>query len=188
VVIISPYLVPGERGMALLRELAGRGVKLRILTNSLAATDAAAVHIGYARYRPQLLALGVELYEQRPSIGQAPHLGAFGSSRASLHTKALVIDGRTLFIGSMNMDPRSAYENTELGLIIRSTALSGQVLRIFEEQAGKYSYRLGSRDGALVWTSVVDGQTRQWHEEPEATAKQKALLLVLRPFAPEEML
>jgi len=190
-VIISPYLVPGQRGVALLHELTARGVKIRILTNSLASTDAPAVHIGYARYRPQLLALGVELYEQRPLIeGQSRHFGRFGASRSSLHTKALIIDGKMLFVGSMNMDPRSAYENTELGLVLRSELMARQVLKLFNEESSRFSYRVQlSADGRqLIWSTQTKGQHQQWLDEPGAGLGLKLELLLLRPFAPEELL
>ena len=92
VLIFSPYFVPGPRGMALFETLRRRGVTVHVLTNSLAATDAPAVHIGYARYRTALLEAGVELHELRPQLGSPrSSVGDFGSSRASLHAKALVI-------------------------------------------------------------------------------------------------
>jgi len=116
VLVISPYFVPGEEGVELMRGLIGRGVHIRILTNSLASTDSPLVHIGYSRYRIALLKMGVELYEVRPKLGQKRlRFHPFKSSNASLHAKALVIDQRTVFIGSLNMDGRSARFNSELG-------------------------------------------------------------------------
>ena len=128
VIVISPYFVPGEEGVELMRELTERGVHIRILTNSLASTDAPLVHIGYSRYRVALLKMGVELSEVRPKLGQKrPRFHPFSSSNASLHAKALVIDQKTVFIGSLNMDARSARFNSELGLVMRSPEIARQV-------------------------------------------------------------
>ncbi|HWP19742.1 MAG TPA: phospholipase D family protein [Burkholderiaceae bacterium] len=192
-IIVSPYLVPGVRGMALTEELRARGVRVRILTNSLAATDAPVVHIGYARYRPGLLRLGVELHELEPKI-TAPRgrsLSAFGSSRASLHVKAIVIDRRTVLVGSMNMDPRSERLNTEMGLVVRSPALAHDLVRLYEAVARRHSYRVEQgEEGGLRWVKDLGGgeAARIYHREPEATAWLRLLLWALTPFAPEEML
>ena len=100
VIIISPYFVPGVEGVALMKELIGRGVHIRVLTNSLASTDSPLVHNGYAHYREALLKIGVELHEVRPKLGQKrPRFHPFRSSNASLHAKAMVIDQRTVFVG-----------------------------------------------------------------------------------------
>ena len=117
VVLTSPYLVPGERGMALFAEVRGRGVAVKVLTNSLAATDEPLVHLGYRKYRPGLLRLGIDLYELSPvRIQRSPRLGMFASTQGRLHAKTVVVDRRRVFIGSMNFDPRSDKHNTEMGV------------------------------------------------------------------------
>lgn len=192
-VLISPYFVPGKRGVALLRGLRERGVVIRILTNSLAATDAAAVHTGYARYREDLLRMGVELHElrARPGGGMRTKWGGSsgsgsGSSSASLHVKSMVIDGRTLLVGSMNLDPRSAYLNTELMLAMRSRELSQRVIQLYQEAARTGSWRVTWETGpGLVWTAP-DGQ--RVTTEPDAPLWLRALIKVLGPIAPEELL
>src|SRR6202041_2042397 len=114
-IIISPYFIPGKQGMALIRELIASGVRVRILTNSLASTDSPLVDIGYGRYRIALLKLGVELHEMRPKLGQKhARFHPFRSSHASLHAKALVIDQKIVFIGSPHHDEGSARINSEL--------------------------------------------------------------------------
>src|SRR5450755_3840528 len=134
VIIISAYFVPGDDGMALMKELAQRGVRIRILTNSLASTDSPLVYNGYSRYRKPLLRLGVELNEVRPKLGESrPRFHPFRRSLASLHAKALVIDQTTVFIGSLNMDERSRRTNSELGLVIRSATIAHQVSRLFDD-------------------------------------------------------
>ena len=190
VIVISPYFVPGDTGVALMRELEGRGVHIRILTNSLASTDSPLVHNGYSRYRVALLKLGVELSEVRPKLGQKrPRFHPFRSSNASLHAKALVIDQKTVFIGSMNMDARSARTNSELGIVIRSADIARQVTSLLDDVSEEGSYRL-SLDGNdhIVWTSGEPGAEQHWHIDPETTRWQRFLLAILAPFASEELL
>ncbi|WP_442955519.1 phospholipase D family protein [Paraburkholderia sp. MPAMCS5] len=181
--IVSPYFVPHEAGVKALGELTHRGVRVAILTNSLAATDAVAVQAGYSPFRVPLLQQGVELYEFKPRQ-ETPPAGVAGSrSRASLHAKAYVIDRRILVIGSMNLDPRSAHLNTELALVIHSPPLAAQVADIFERAVGpQESYRVTLADRAqlaylhsvgaplspLVWSDVEDGAPRRYIFDPQA--------------------
>ncbi|MCD9123512.1 phospholipase D family protein [Cupriavidus sp. UGS-1] len=190
VIIISPYLVPGKRGVEWLSALTARGVKVRVLTNSLAATDSPIVHVGYKRYRKALIRSGVELHELKPRLQrQQRSVGDFGSSQASLHVKAAVVDRQTLFVGSMNFDPRSITQNTETGLIVRNARLAGQVAQIFSDAIGVNSWRLQlSEDDELQW---VDGQGKQavvLDTEPDTTWSQRLWIDVLTPFTPEELL
>ncbi len=191
VLIISPYFVPGDKGVALMRRLVERGVHIRILTNSLATTDAPIVHIGYSRYRLPLVKMGVDLRELRPKIGgPRPRIHPFGSSSASLHAKALVIDGKTVFIGSLNMDARSAHTNTELGILFHSTAIAAQVDALFDEISKYGSYRvkqIGHSD-KLEWIGSGPGVERIWYHDPDTTFLQRFALKLLTPFAPEELL
>ena len=191
VVVISPYFVPGREGVALMHELRSRGVRLRILTNSLASTDAPLVYDGYRRYRRELLRLGVELYEVRPRLGsRRPRFHPFRRSLASLHAKALVIDGRTVFVGSLNMDGRSRRTNSELGLVMRSPEVAQQVTALFDDFSTDGSYRLSLAPPGetLEWRCDEDGSPRTWHRDPEAGAMQRLILGILAPFAPEELL
>lgn len=190
VIIISPYFVPGKEGLKLLSDLAARGVKIRVLTNSLAATDAPIVHVGYKRYRVDLLKAGVELHELKSRLNRPQKaVGDFKSSQASLHVKAAVVDRSHLFVGSMNFDPRSVTQNTETGIIVRNPKLAGQVEQLFSGSVGENSYLLRlSEDGRLQW---VDGQGDKavvLDTEPETTWSQRFWLNVLSPFTPEELL
>jgi cardiolipin synthase C len=190
-IIISPYFVPGEDGMELMRGLVSRSVHIRILTNSLASTDSPLVHTGYARYRVELLKLGVELSEVRPKLGQKhARFHPFSSSNASLHAKSFVIDQKEVFIGSMNMDARSARTNSELGLVIRSADIAHQVTSLLDDISADGSYKLSLEDhsDSLVWTSGEPGAQRSWHTDPETTRLQRFSLKVLAPFAPEKLL
>jgi putative cardiolipin synthase len=123
--IISPYFVPTKEGTATLAALAQRGVKVRVLTNSLAATDVAPVHAGYAKYREELLRKSVHLYELKPSAEEKDRdKRGGGSSDASLHAKTVAVDRSRIFVGSFNFDPRSARLNTEMGVVLDSAALA----------------------------------------------------------------
>ncbi len=189
VVLISPYFVPGERGVALMQGLRARGVKVRVLTNSLATTDAPAVHIGYARYRERLLQLGVEMHELRRHISTPrSRFGSFGSSSASLHAKVLVIDRATALVGSMNMDPRSEKLNSEMGVVIRSPVIAQQLVRMYEEvSATGYVVTLDGL-GRLRWQGTATGKVEVFDHEPDAKLWLRLGLKLLGPFAPEEML
>jgi cardiolipin synthase C len=190
ILVISPYFVPGKEGVALMRELVARGVHIRILTNSLASTDAPLVHIGYARYRVALLKMGVELSEVRPRLGQKrARFHPFRSANASLHAKTLVIDRRTVFIGSLNMDERSKHFNSELGLVVRSPEIAHQVISLLDDISADGSYRLAlDPAGHIVWSSGEGSEQKIWHNEPETTLWQRVDIKLLAPFAPEELL
>ncbi len=190
-IVISPYFVPGKDGVALMRELVGKGVQIRILTNSLASTDSPLVHNGYSHYRVELLKLGVELSEVRPKLGQKrARFHPFRSSNASLHAKALVIDQKTVFIGSLNMDARSARTNSELGIVIRSTEIARQVTSLLDDISsdGSYTLHLLDHSDQIEWVSGEAGAEKKWYTDPETTRMQRLTLKLLAPFAPEELL
>lgn len=189
-VLMTPYFVPGQHGIDLFKELRRRGVKVRILTNSLATTDAPAVHIGYSRYRESLLELGVEIYELKPDarMPRRTSIGSFGSSRASLHAKVMIIDGGLAIVGSMNLDPRSANLNTEMGVVMHSAELVGQLMGIFEE-AVSHSYRLSlAPDRRIQWQTHPPDPMLNGKHEPGTSRWLKIGLMLLGPFAPDEML
>ncbi|HYU27637.1 MAG TPA: phospholipase D family protein [Gemmatimonadales bacterium] len=165
--VVSPYFVPGKEGVAFFGERRKSGVNVRVLTNSLAATDVWLVHAGYMKYRRPLLDEGVRLYELRPEAaggGPRPRATALiGSSRASLHGKTFVFDRTSVFIGSVNLDPRSLELNTEVGVLVSSAELAGHVAELFERWSSPalaYEVTRG-RNGGLQWTG---GYT----DEPEA--------------------
>src|SRR5216683_1103839 len=190
-IVISPYFVPGKDGVALFAKLVDQGVHIRILTNSLASTDSPLVHNGYSRYRVALLKLGIELSEVRPKLGQKrARFHPFRSSTASLHAKALVIDQKTVFIGSMNMDARSARTNSELGLVMRSADIARQVTSLLDDISadGSYKLRLVDHTNRIEWSSGEPGSEKTWYTDPETTHLQRFVLKILAPFAPEELL
>jgi phosphatidylserine/phosphatidylglycerophosphate/cardiolipin synthase-like enzyme len=188
--IISPYFIPGKQGVALIATLVASGVKVRILTNSLASTDSPLVDIGYARYRVPLLKLGVDLREMRPKLGQKhTRFHPFRSSNASLHAKALVIDQKIVFIGSLNMDERSAKINSELGLVISSAEIAREVTGLLDDLSTDGSYKLQlDQHGRVEWVSGDGATQKVWHREPETSRTERIWLSLLSPFAPDELL
>ncbi|WP_454726400.1 MULTISPECIES: phospholipase D-like domain-containing protein [Cupriavidus] len=190
IILISPYFVPGDAGVAWMADLVRRGVKVRVLTNSLAATDAPIVHVGYRRYRAALLRAGVELHELKSRPGHPQKaVGDFTSSQASLHVKAAVADRANLFVGSMNFDPRSASQNTETGLIIHSPRLAQQVAQLFAGAIDDNSYLLRlSGTGAVQWVDGKGKDAAVLDTEPDTTWSRRLWIDVLAPFTPEELL
>jgi cardiolipin synthase C len=151
--IISPYFVPGAAGTTALADAARAGKQVRILTNSLVANDVAAVHGGYSRYREELLTGGVQLWELKPLSGDKTNSSLFGSSGASLHTKGLSVDGKTLFVGSYNLDPRSTWLNCEQGVLVDDATLVSEFDRIFESQtSGQRAWRVTLASDDLSWS------------------------------------
>lgn len=184
VLLLSPYFVPGQAGLALLRDLRGRGVRVSVVTNSLAATDVVAVHGGYAKYRRPLLEAGVELFELKPRF-PAEHASLIGSRGAALHTKAFVVDGALAFVGSFNLDPRSAALNTEMGAYVRHPAVAAQVADEHARLAAPaLSWQVAWDGGALGWR---DG-ARMLRREPMAGRWRRALAWLVQRLPVEEQL
>lgn len=191
--IISPYFVPGKGGAKALADDAERGIDVRVLTNSLAATDVVAVHSGYVRYRRGLLRSGVRLFElKRNRSGPAAYrdLSMLGSAGASLHTKALVVDRRWSFVGSMNLDPRSTYINTEMGVMVDSEELAQQLHRQFDvNTTPERSYRVVLEEGGrLVWYDRSGGVERRHTREPDCGVLRRLGVTLIGIFPLESQL
>ena len=152
--LISAYFVPEKKGAKMLTDLAEDGIKVRVLTNSFKANDVAVVHAFYGKYRQDLLEHGVQLYEFLPALDKNDldrHTEALakkakvnlkGLSRSSLHAKLMALDEKQVFIGSFNFDPRSAYLNTEIGVLLNSPPLARAVHTTMDENLSKYAYKL----------------------------------------------
>lgn len=180
--LVSPYFVPGRDGVEYFSTLARQGIKVRILTNSLAATDVAAVHSGYARRRKPMLEAGVEIFEMEPEFSFAPTKahGALGSSNASLHAKTFSIDRSRVFVGSFNFDPRSQRLNTELGFVIDCPAIAQAIADAFASiiPARAYQVRL-SAAASLQWVEQRDGEEIVYDREPRAGFALRAFVGML---------
>jgi putative cardiolipin synthase len=171
--LITPYFVPGEDGTAALAALAGRGVSVRILTNSLEASDVSAVHAGYAKRRKALLLAGIKLYELKSTAGLSPleGEGKVGSSASSgLHAKTFAVDRNRVFVGSFNFDQRSALLNTEMGLVIHSATLGGRMAATFDTKVPMDAYEVRFRPGSeeLQWIEWTPAGERLHDTEPGA--------------------
>jgi putative cardiolipin synthase len=178
--VVSPYFVPGESGTAVLAALAGKGVETGVITNSLAATDVLVVHAGYANYRKTLLKQGVHLYELKArGNAAAPH--AFGSSTASLHTKAFTVDDARGFVGSFNLDPRSIALNTEMGVLFEDPAIAidvrNEYLRLADPAISYWVYR--NPEGELRWLDRTRTPPAVLRQEPDTTVWQRGMVRML---------
>jgi cardiolipin synthase C len=172
--LVSPYFVPGEKGTEALAALAGRGVEVRILTNSLAASDVGAVHAGYAKRRHDLLRAGIRLYELKPTAGMElrdDRSGLVSSSSSGLHAKTFAVDHRRIFVGSFNFDPRSALLNTEMGLVIDSPRLAQALAEGFDQDVpmAAYQVRLAADGRGLQWIERTAAGEKIHDIEPETS-------------------
>ena len=170
--IVSPYFVPGDRGTELLAALAKRGVTVRILTNSLAASDEKSVHSGYAKRRRDLLQAGVRLYEIMPTATKEGNesRSRFGSGSSSgLHAKTLAVDNSRIFVGSFNFDQRSARLNTEMGLVLSNPVLAQRLTRFFDVEVPMLAYevRLAADGNSLEWIERTASGEEHYDTEPE---------------------
>jgi putative cardiolipin synthase len=176
VMIEAAYVIPGPEWVERARLSKERGIRQRLLTNSLATNDVAAAHAGYAKYRRELIRNGVELYELRPDASAVKRNWSVlaGRSRASLHTKAFVVDRELVAIGSFNVDPRSIALNTEIVILVESKELAAQVLEYMDEGVRpENSYRVMLETDAetgterLVWITETDGEEVRYYSDPE---------------------
>ena len=182
VILISPYFVPRRSGVRAIDELRARGVEVTVITNSLAANNQFAVHGGYAPSRKPLLRSGVRIHEVRPDaeVSGTEFIDASGA-KATLHTKAFVVDSQTVFIGSFNFDPRSAYINTELGVLIEDPVLARGFTDAIQAGLGMKTYEVFLDDrGRLRWRGDVAGQQAVLDKEPQTTRWQRFLAGLVR--------
>ncbi len=190
-VVTSPYLIPGPRGMASITELRRKNVKVTIMTNSLAATDEPLVHNGYSHYRYKMLEQGVDLYELSPTRAQqTKRLGMFGQSLGRLHAKTAVIDRKTVFIGSMNLDPRSASVNTEFGMFFDSPGVAKELLRVINisKLQSAYHVRIAPKGTTLQWLTTDDDKEMILTTEPESSLWFRVNNMFFGWFVPEQLL
>jgi putative cardiolipin synthase len=182
--MVTPYLIPGNEGMRLLKDLRQREVRVRVLTNSLESSTMLLAQSGYMHYRIPLLEDGVELYETRSLLGNARGSGQTAAisryGNYSLHAKLFVFDRQRLFVGSMNFDQRSMHLNTEIGLIIDSPALAQQIAARFEAMVQPVnSYTLTLRPGeagrapSVLWRTQEDAKAVEYEAEPARSGWQR---------------
>lgn len=156
--VTNAYIIPDASDVAHLREISARGTRIRILTNSLASHDVPAVNSHYKQWRRPLIDAGVELHEIRSDAAIQSVLADTAPTRAEfmgLHVKAIVVDRQRVFIGSMNLDPRSSDLNSEMGVIIDSRELATALAESMErDMAPENAWRITpAEDGSLRWTA-----------------------------------
>ena len=195
-ILVSPYFVPGQAGADALCELSRKGVKVRILTNSLASNDVAAVHAGYMRHRKQLVRSGVQLYElneQLKDLERTLFTWLPGLSKSSLHAKTMAIDGAIMFVGSFNFDQRSLFLNDEIGILFHEPTVAGGAAKSFDENVDKVAFRVDLARGAvgretLRWTGTTEGRQVIFDSEPYAGFWKKLTANLLRALPIDSML
>lgn len=177
---ITPYFVPGAAGVKAFATLQSRGVTVRMLTNSLEATDVVPVHAGYSKRREAMLRAGVTLFElRRQAVGQIKPdvFGPFGSSGSNLHAKTFAVDGTRIFVGSFNFDPRSTTLNTEMGLLIESERMALAMHSAFDQGLNGLAWRVEIRGRNPVWIDTASGtETR---DEPGASPIKRLALIIV---------
>ncbi|MDR6889492.1 MULTISPECIES: phospholipase D family protein [Variovorax] len=190
--IASPYFIPGPRGMAMMKAAIARGGQITVVTNSLGATDEPLAYAGYERYRADMLKIGVNIYEIAPMLtARSTHFGNFGQSISRLHAKIAVIDDQRFFIGSMNLDHRSAAVNTEMGLVIDSPELVADYEKLLSGGRVSLGYRLriGPNGRRVQWLEYDDAGGDIVHEdEPGEFLWLRFKNWLLLPVVGEELL
>jgi len=186
----SAYFIPLGPGVEVLKQLVSRGVRVRVLTNSLASNDVLAAFAGYSKVRDRLLAVGVDLYEVRPQPGPFPQEILSSGSRAGLHTKAMVFDRKDVFVGSFNLDPRSSLINTEAGLYVESPELAAAVAQFMDEGVKpdrSYHVLLDDHD-RLYWVTEDAGKPLRYDTDPLSTLWQRCNAAFIRLLPLENQL
>lgn len=188
--LVSAYFVPTVAGVQFLQRLAQSGVEITVVTNSLEATDVAAVHAGYAKHRHALLQAGIRLYEVKRAFSglSTRDRGLVGHSGSSLHAKTFSVDDNRTYIGSFNFDPRSAQLNTEMGFVIESPTLAGRIAAYLAEGLSDQAYQVQeTSSGRLNWIECTVDGTRVHKRDPNASARRR-VTVTLASLLPIEWL
>lgn len=190
--LVSPYFIPTAAGVDAFAAMARRGVKIRVLTNALEATDVPVVHGGYAKRRKALLKAGIALFESK-RLSAAHHWTraefVTRSAASSLHAKTFAVDGEQVFVGSFNFDPRSSELNTEMGLVIASAALARKLSAAVDAQVATkaYAVHLGA-GGTLYWLGTEGERRKRYDAEPGTTFWQRTAVRALSLLPIESLL
>ena len=184
-VLIGKWIWADENESLALSHITNKGVRVIVVTNSLASNNHTPVHAGYAGYRHDLIDAGVELYEVRVDASKLPEdSDQPGYDSVTLHVKALLIDRRHTFVGSLNLDPRSIDINTEMGVLIENADLTGGMTENFLQALPSFAYRVTENEkGKLRWTVVIDGREVVETKEPQTSRwlRFKAFIMRILP-------
>lgn len=192
--IATPYFVPGETGSQWFRDKKKQGIQISILTNSLAATDVIAVHAGYKKYRKQLLAADISLFELKPTAKPYSMIAKKllkASSNASLHAKYMIVDQRYVFVGSANLDPRSGNLNTEIGIMVDSKELAQQAAQLFSRTTSlenSYQVTLDATEKKINWLTRENNKEICYSQEPEVGIIKKLGVYIIGLLPIESLL
>lgn len=178
--IMNAYVIPAQEGIDFLAQKSDAGVDIRILTNSLASHDVPAVNSHYEPWRDDFIRAGVDLFELRadPAIKSIVDVPPVDSVFTGLHSKSAVVDRRYVFVGSMNLDPRSANINTEMGAIVDSPGLAEDLTRVIQRNMrGQNAWQVKlNKDGGVFWVNSDETVTRQ----PSRDGMQRVMNTVLK--------
>ena len=189
--IITPYFIPGERGLRYFKQLRNKGIKISVLTNSYESTDVKIVNSHYNRYRKDLLRMGVKLYEfkavnRNVNLLQRARKLFNTPTKAALHAKIISFDRRKLYVGSMNMDPRSLYENTEIGVVIVSSSIAGRIGEWLDENLDKLAYTVELQGNHIIWRDKQENKVL--FNEPDTIISQRFWMNLMRILPVESQL
>jgi len=189
ILIFTPYFIPGSDGIELIKDLTAKGIRILVLTNSLATNNHTSVHSSYSSYRKRLLHAGVELWEARADAARkVMDDGSVEFEQLTLHTKGIIIDRRYTFVGSLNLDPRSIDINTEMGVMIDSKDLSNLLANNAERRIPGLAYQLKLDDkNKISWHATIDGQQVVESKEPQTSGWRRFQAWFLK-IAPEKQL
>ena len=189
--LFSPYFIPGERGVASLKAARARGVEVKVVTNSLAASDEPLVNVGYSQYRVELLKAGVRLFEVASErLKSDSRIGRLlGATAGRLHAKMAYIDTDTVLVGSMNLDPRSEHINTEIGVVVHSPQIAQRMLSVFDTDRNvDYEVELSADGEGLVWVSRSGSREDRSIAEPGNGWWQRLKLRLMWMLVSEDLL
>jgi putative cardiolipin synthase len=189
--LYSPYFIPGEQGVASLRRASARGVDVRVVTNSLVASDEPLVTVGYAQYRRDLLLAGVRLFEVASDrLKSDSRIGRMlGSTAGRLHAKMALIDDEVALIGSMNLDPRSEHTNNEIGVIVRSPEVVRRMAAVFDTDRNvDYEVKLDADRTGVTWVTRSGEREVRAEPEPDPGLWQRIKLRLMWLLVPEDLL
>jgi putative cardiolipin synthase len=188
IIIITPYFVPQDAGAVLIEELLAKGLRVIIVTNSLASTNHLPVHSAYARYRKRLLQAGAEFWEIRAHGSGEKNEWGYQPELVTLHSKATIIDRDTIFIGSLNFDPRSLLINTEMGLFVEHDEIGAEFTNGVLEDLPRVAYEVKlNDDGKLRWVYEYDAVKERYKKEPQTSVWRRFNAQLMR-LAPEGQL
>ena len=190
IIIFTPYFIPGKSGIEFLRQLRAKGVRIVLITNSLASNNHTSVHSAYSSYRIDLLDMGVELWEARADAAKITVKAGDTtlSEPLTLHTKGILVDRKQVFVGSLNLDPRSIDLNTEMGILINSEALGARMADDALVDIPTIAYRLRLDEKHKIrWHATIDGREVVETREPLTSAWQRFMAWFLK-IVPEQQL